>query len=122
MTKSVFTKRYDRFRELLMKSRKAAGLSQAEVAAKLKRPQTFVSKYERGERRLDVIEFLDVARMLGFDAAEFVQTLEGKSDRWPAFLPGLFSPKTFLQVLITTPITISNETVTAFSFAGDRSI
>jgi hypothetical protein len=33
----------------------------------LKRPQSFVSKYERGERRLDVIEFGEVARALGID-------------------------------------------------------
>ncbi|MEX2288343.1 MAG: helix-turn-helix transcriptional regulator [Planctomycetaceae bacterium] len=75
MTRSVFTKRYDRFRKLLIDARKSAGLSQADVAAKLKRNQTFVSKYERGERRLDVIEFLEVARVLGFDPLKFIRQL-----------------------------------------------
>ena len=42
-----------------------AGLTQADVAAKLKRPQSFVSKYESGERNLDVIEFLAVCRAVG---------------------------------------------------------
>jgi len=71
VAKSVFTKKYDQFRQLLIQARKAAGMTQLELAAKLSRPQSFVSKFERGERRLDVIEFLDIARALGFDPAHF---------------------------------------------------
>ena len=64
---SVYSARYRRFREVLVEARKAKGLSQAALAEKLERLQTFVSKYERGERRLDVVEFLDVAAALELD-------------------------------------------------------
>jgi transcriptional regulator with XRE-family HTH domain len=46
---------------------KQAGLTQAQLAKKLSKPQSFVSKMERGERRLDVVEFDAVARALGVD-------------------------------------------------------
>ena len=73
VARSVFTKKYDQFRQLLIQARKAAGMTQAELAQKLSRPQSFVSKFERGERRLDVIEFLDIAGALGFDPAPFLR-------------------------------------------------
>ncbi len=76
VTKSVFTKKYDRFRLLMIEARKGAGLTQAQLAQKLCRPQSFVSKYERGERRLDVVEFLEVARAIGIDALEFIKRLD----------------------------------------------
>jgi ribosome-binding protein aMBF1 (putative translation factor) len=64
-----------RFRELLVEARQEASLSQAQLSARLKRPQSFVSKYERGERRLDVIEFGEVARALGIDPAKLLAKL-----------------------------------------------
>jgi transcriptional regulator with XRE-family HTH domain len=45
---------------MLVEARRNAGLTQAEVAMRTKRPQSFVSKYESGERHLDVIEFVQV--------------------------------------------------------------
>jgi transcriptional regulator with XRE-family HTH domain len=51
-------------------------LTQVALAKKLGRPQSFVSKFERGERRLDVIEFLDVARALKVDPAQIIANLE----------------------------------------------
>lgn len=75
MTKSVFSTRYGLFRQRLIRARDAAGLTQVQLAAKLKRPQSYISKYERGERRLDVIEFLEVAEAVGFDPAEFIRKL-----------------------------------------------
>lgn len=56
--------------------RQEAGLSQEEVGAALGRPQSYVSRYERGDRRLDVIEFIDVARVLGTSAAKLLKELE----------------------------------------------
>jgi transcriptional regulator with XRE-family HTH domain len=53
--------------DLLIAARKKVGLTQAVVAKKLRRPQSFVAKYENGERRLDVVEFVDVARALAAD-------------------------------------------------------
>lgn len=76
MTKSVFTGRYERLRKLLVGARKTAGMTQAELARKLGRPQSYVSKYERGERRLDVIEFLDVAAAIETDPVELLRQVE----------------------------------------------
>jgi transcriptional regulator with XRE-family HTH domain len=74
----VFTREYEIFVTLLIEARKKAGLSQQELAARLKKPQSFVSKYERGERRLDVVEFLHVARALGVPATEIITEIEKK--------------------------------------------
>ena len=76
MQKSLFTKKYDRFRELLTEARKKSGLTQKELAEKISRPQSFVSKYERGERRLDVVEFLEISKILGISPAKFLKKLE----------------------------------------------
>jgi transcriptional regulator with XRE-family HTH domain len=73
--KSLFTRGYGRFRALLISARKKAGLTQVGLASKLSRPQSFVSKYERGERRLDVIEFLEVARALDLDPVDVIRQL-----------------------------------------------
>lgn len=59
--------RYARLRELMIEARKAAGLSQAAVAAKLGRPQSYIADIERNERRIDVIEFLALSEAIGFD-------------------------------------------------------
>jgi transcriptional regulator with XRE-family HTH domain len=53
------------------------GLSQEEVARRLRRPQSFVSKYENGERRLDIIELIEVAEAIGFDVRDLVTELTG---------------------------------------------
>ena len=76
MTKSVFSDRYEKLRRLLIEARKAKTLTQTAVARKLRRPQSFVSKYERGERRLDVVEFLDVARALGLSPCDVFSELQ----------------------------------------------
>lgn len=76
MTSSIFTKKYELFRELLIQYRKNAGIKQQYLAEKLNKPQSFVSKFESGERRLDLIEFLDVAEVLQFDVCEFINRLE----------------------------------------------
>ena len=66
--KSVHSERYKKFLAALIAARKSADITQAELARKLGKPQSFVSKFENGERRLDVIEFLDVCTALGADA------------------------------------------------------
>lgn len=75
VTKSVFTGKYESLRKLLVEARRVAGLTQAELAGRLERPQSYVSKYERGERRLDVVEFIEVANTLGFSASDAVETI-----------------------------------------------
>lgn len=64
MTKSVFSDRYHQILMSLVQARKAAGITQTELAAKLGKPQSYVSKIERGERRVDVVEFLEIAEAL----------------------------------------------------------
>lgn len=78
---SVHSAKYQRLRRLLVEARKAQNLSQEALAERLGRVQTFVSKYERGERRLDVIEFLDVAQALGVDPHRILRQLQGPAER-----------------------------------------
>lgn len=81
MTDSVHTSRYKKLCELLIEARKARGLSQDALADTLGRVQTFVSKYERGERRLDVVEFLEVADALGVDAHKVIRQIQAEDGR-----------------------------------------
>jgi transcriptional regulator with XRE-family HTH domain len=74
--KSIYSAEYQRLCGLLRELRLAAGLTQVEVAARLDEPQSFVSKYESAERRLDVIELRHVAEALGTSLAEVVGRLE----------------------------------------------
>jgi len=66
----------NKLQSLLRQLRVEAGLKQEEVASRLERPQSFVSKYETGERRLDVLELREVCRAMGLTLPEFVQRLE----------------------------------------------
>ncbi|OFW42323.1 MAG: transcriptional regulator [Acidobacteria bacterium RIFCSPLOWO2_12_FULL_60_22] len=72
-TRTVGNEVYKRFRDLLVEARKEANLTQAQLSSRLKRPQSFVSKYERGERRLDVVEFREVAQAIGIDPVSFLR-------------------------------------------------
>ncbi|MGH8467836.1 MAG: helix-turn-helix domain-containing protein [Gammaproteobacteria bacterium] len=76
MTESIYTTRYRRLCELLVEARKSRGLSQAALAERLGWLQTVISKYERGERRLDLIEFLDVAQALEIDPHRIIRRLK----------------------------------------------
>jgi transcriptional regulator with XRE-family HTH domain len=61
---------------LLKKSRRDKGIRQVELAEKLGVPQSFVSKYESGDRRLDVLELRQVCDAIGISLQEFIQKLE----------------------------------------------
>jgi transcriptional regulator with XRE-family HTH domain len=76
MTRSVFSPAYRRLREWLVEARHARGISQVQLANLLGRPQTFVSKYERGERRLDFVEVLEITAALHVDARDLVEELQ----------------------------------------------
>lgn len=65
----------DRLRQRLHEARRARGLRQCDLADRLGRPQSFVSNYERGTRRLEVSEFIQIARLLALDAAAVVAEL-----------------------------------------------
>jgi transcriptional regulator with XRE-family HTH domain len=76
MKKALHEQSYAAFTSLLRDERKKAGMTQAKLAKKLRRPQSYISKYERGDRRLDVIEFLEIARAIKFDPNEILQRLD----------------------------------------------
>ena len=72
MRKSLYSRAYKVLCEQLVAARHAAGLTQGEVARRVGRPQSFVAKYENGERRLDVVELLQVVRALDTDSRRII--------------------------------------------------
>ena len=56
----------------LKQARLDAGLTQTELAERLKRPQSFVAKYENGERRVEVVEFVEIVRAIGCDGHHII--------------------------------------------------
>jgi transcriptional regulator with XRE-family HTH domain len=78
MARSLHTPEYEHFRSLLVAARERSGLTQADISAKLGRPQSFVSKYEAGERRLDVVEFIQVCAVLGVDPSAIVAAVRAR--------------------------------------------
>lgn len=76
--------REDRYRlliEALVAERKRRNLSQEELAARLGRKQHFISRYETGERRLDAIEFADIAASLGLDPGKLLMAHWAQTER-----------------------------------------
>lgn len=82
--KSVHSPDQAAFCALLVAARKAAGLTQQAVALRLKKPQSFVAKYEGGERRLDVVEFVAIARALGANPLKLMAAFLAGNRRRPA--------------------------------------
>lgn len=79
--KSNFTTEYEAFRSLIIKARKEGNLTQDGLAKLLNKPQSYVAKYENGERRLDVIEFLLIAKALNADPIEIIKELTSLEDK-----------------------------------------
>lgn len=75
MPKSLRSPRQQRLMDLLIAARRAKGLTQATLAARLGKPQSYVAKYENGERRIDVIEFLDITDAIGVEPAGLLDGL-----------------------------------------------
>jgi len=71
---------YGKFREVLTDARLAHNRTQSEIASRLGKPQSFVSKYESGERRLDVVEFIDVCHALDINPHTVLYKLGVKND------------------------------------------
>ena len=61
--------------DALVAARAHAGLTQRQLAARLKRPHSFVGRMEAGERRVDVVEFIEIARVLGANPREMFERL-----------------------------------------------
>ena len=76
MEKTIYTREYTVVLRLLREARQEAGLTQTELAKKLKQSQSFVTKVERGDRRLDIIQLRTMCQTFGLTLAEFVSRLE----------------------------------------------
>ena len=70
------TVRHRRLIEEIAAARKAAGMSQRALAERLKRSDSYISKFEAGERRLEVCEFVDLCEAIGVDAGQIVSRLQ----------------------------------------------
>ncbi|WP_404405555.1 multiprotein-bridging factor 1 family protein [Pelagibacterium halotolerans] len=75
MEKTLASARHRALIEFLIEQRQAAGITQAELATRLGEYQSFVARLESGQRRVDVVEFLAIAEILGFDAAAALRQL-----------------------------------------------
>jgi transcriptional regulator with XRE-family HTH domain len=75
LSKTVHSAGQASFCALMIAARRRAGLTQQELANRLKRPQSFVAKYEGGERRIDVIEFTEICRAMGADPVRLIKRL-----------------------------------------------
>jgi transcriptional regulator with XRE-family HTH domain len=80
MEKSIYSAEYERFLALLRKTRVQSRLTQDDLAVKLNATQSFVSKCERGERRIDVVELSAWCSALNVSLTSFIERFENPSD------------------------------------------
>jgi transcriptional regulator with XRE-family HTH domain len=76
MPQTLGSPRHEALRVFLIQARKKAGMTQAEVAKKLRRYQSFVATVESGQRRVDVVELLEFAEAIGFHPSDAVKRLQ----------------------------------------------
>jgi transcriptional regulator with XRE-family HTH domain len=76
MEKTIYSREYGVVLRLLREARTKAGITQVELAKKLRQTQSFVSKIERGDRRLDIVQLRTLCRIFGLTLVEFVERLE----------------------------------------------
>jgi transcriptional regulator with XRE-family HTH domain len=81
MRDTLRSPRQQQLRALLRDLRKRQHLTQTQVAKRLSKPQSFVAKYERGERKLSAIEFIEVVRALGAEPTVVMRQLVDAIDR-----------------------------------------
>ena len=72
---SVYSDEYQRVINALKKARKEKGITQAQLAEALGKPQSFIAKVESGERRLDVVEFVHLARLVDADVQRIIASI-----------------------------------------------
>ncbi len=75
MTNTLYSERHKALVRFLIEQRKAAGLTQAAVAEGLGRYQSHIANIENGQRRVDVVELLDLAEVIGFDTVQLIGLL-----------------------------------------------
>lgn len=76
----MYSEKWEELRRLLREARRNAGLTQAEVARELQRPQSLVAKIEAGERKLDVCQLIDYLKVLNADPVEVMRRLCGADE------------------------------------------
>jgi transcriptional regulator with XRE-family HTH domain len=75
----IDTEQYRVVGACLAAARRRANVTQQELARRLSKPQSFVSEYERGQRRIDVIEFLLISRTIGADPLDIFTEISGST-------------------------------------------
>lgn len=75
LAKSTFNDDHDRLRAWLLEARRKSGLTQVQAAKRLRRPQSYVSDVERGQRRIDVVELVRLCRLFQADPCDIVKKL-----------------------------------------------
>lgn len=83
MAKTLYQRENEIFREHLRAAREAAGLTQADLALGIGRTQVFVSHVERGVRRLDAVELLQICRAMDVDLTAFIAGFQKAVDALP---------------------------------------
>lgn len=81
MSRTINSARHRALATYLAEQRQKAKLTQADVAKKLRRYQSFVATVESGQRRIDVVEFLDFAEAIGFDPGNAIKMLSSQKRR-----------------------------------------
>jgi transcriptional regulator with XRE-family HTH domain len=76
MEKSIYSPEYAVALRMLREAREQAGYTQVELAERLGQTQSFVTKVERGDRRLDIVQLRTICRELGLTATDFVRRWE----------------------------------------------
>jgi transcriptional regulator with XRE-family HTH domain len=75
MPKTLASPRHDALRRFVIAARKKAELRQVDVAKRLGRYQSYITNIETGQRRIDVVELLDLAQAIGFDPRDAVKAI-----------------------------------------------
>lgn len=81
MPRSIHSDEYRKLTAILLDARNAAGLTQQEVADRLGKPQSYVAKVERNERRIDVVEFIALAKALSVDPVRLFSAVLTRIDK-----------------------------------------
>jgi transcriptional regulator with XRE-family HTH domain len=76
LPKTLRSKRHKALIDLIVARREAAQMTQSDLADRLGEYQSFVARLESGQRRVDVVEFLALADILGFDPSKAISTLK----------------------------------------------
>lgn len=80
MAKTIRSSGHEALREALIAARKRAGLTQEQLAKRLKQHQSFVARVESGERRIDVVELVVLARAIGVNAIDLLAATDAATE------------------------------------------